>query len=92
MILFHAPTVRERIQLFLETHAGQAFCDVCVGREMGLRSQGQISAAVVVISRTNPACVRFRTFCHSCGSFRKSTRIESRGWNTHAKFPPPQRR
>ncbi len=78
MILFHAPTVREKIQSFLEIHAGQAFCDVCVGHEMGLRSQGQISAAVVVISRTNPACVRFRTFCNSCGVFRKATRIEPR--------------
>jgi hypothetical protein len=76
MNLIGGPTVRERIEIFLERHSGRAFCDLCVGREMGLRSQGQISAAVVLISRTNPACIRFRTSCHSCGVIRKSTRIE----------------
>jgi hypothetical protein len=77
MILISGPTVREKIELFLERHAGRAFCDLCVGREMGLRSQGQISAAVVLISRTNRACIRFRTICHSCGENRKSTRIDA---------------
>jgi hypothetical protein len=77
ILMSGGPTVRERIELFLERQAGMAFCDLCVGREMGLRSQGQISAAVVLISRTNPACIRFRTVCHCCGAIRKSTRIDT---------------
>ena len=48
-------TVRQRIELFLERQPGRAFCDLCVRREMRLRSKGQISAAVVLISRTAPS-------------------------------------
>jgi len=76
MAFIGAPTVRERIEFFLQTNPGRPFCDLCVGRELGVRSQGQISAVMGAIYRSNPACVRFRTHCCSCGNCRKSTRLE----------------
>jgi hypothetical protein len=63
-----------RICEFLARRGGQAFCDDCLRRTLGLRRRHQVQQATAAIIRDSPAYRRELTFCAACSNERLTLR------------------